>query len=254
METLRAEAFVLARHPLTESSWVVTLFTREAGVVRAVAKGARRIKSPFLGALEPMNRVGVEVVRKEHAGLGQLRSADLVQSALDLYGHWPTAAVLMAVAETLGRGLAEQSEEEESYRLTATLLEGLRAGVPPLLGWLYFGAWFLRLHGVLPPPDACVGCGGAPGSPLHHDAGAGGWLCPACRRGRPPQGRDLGPGAATLLREILRRPLQQVPPGDAASRKALRSVIYLALAAFLGRPLASWEPLEKLDADDPVSG
>jgi len=254
MEALRAEAFVLARHPLTESSWVVTLFTRESGVVRAVAKGARRIKSPLLGTLEPLNRVQVEVVRKEHAGLGQLRGADLVQGTLDLYGSWPCAAVLMAAAETLQRGLPEQSEEEETFRLTATLLDGLRAGVPPALAWLYFGAWFLRLHGVLPPPDRCVSCGGPAGAPFHHDAGAGGWLCGACRRGRPEQGVDLGVPAAALLAEILRRPLREVPPGDAASRSALRSVVYLALAAFLGRPLASWEPLEKLDADDPVSG
>jgi len=254
MESLRAEAFVLARHPLTESSWVVTLFTREAGVVRAVAKGARRVKSPILGALEPMSRVQVEVARKEHAGLGQLRGADLVQGVLDLYGSWPRAAVLMAAAETLQRGLPEHSEEEETFRLAATLLEGLRAGVSPALAWLYFAAWFLRLHGVLPTPDRCVSCSGPSGAPFHYDAGAGGWLCASCRRGRPAQGVDLGNDSAALLADILRRPLLQVPPGDRAARSALRSVVYLALAAFLGRPLVSWEPLEKLDADDPIPG
>lgn len=254
MEILTSEAFVLARHPLTESSWIVTLFTRETGSVRAVAKGARRLKSPMLGALEPLNRVRVEVLRKEHAGLGQLRSADLEEGALDLYGSWPCAAVLMAAAETLHRGLPEHSPEEETYRLTAALLKGLREGVPPALAWLYFAAWFLRLHGVLSPPDACVSCGAPPGAPLHYDAGAGGWLCPACRRARPPQGVEVDGGASSLLREILRRPVGQVPPGSAADRSALRSVVYLGLAAFLGRPLASWEPLEKLDADDAGSG
>ena len=254
METVACEAFVLARHPLTESSWIVTLFTREVGVVRAVAKGARRLKSPLAGALEPLNRVRVEVVRKEHAGLGQLRGADLEEGALELYARWPCAAVLMAVAETLQRGLPEHSPEEETYRLTAAVLAGLRGGVPPSLAWLYFGAWFLRLHGVLPPPDACGGCGSPPGSPLHYDAGAGGWLCGPCRRARPPQGVEVGPGTAALLREVLRRPLPQVAAGTAADRSALRSVVYLGLAAFLGRPLASWDPLEKLDADDAGSG
>jgi DNA repair protein RecO (recombination protein O) len=254
METVSSEAFVLARHPLTESSWIVTLFTREAGSLRAVAKGARRLKSPLLGALEPMNRVRVEVARKEHAGLGQLRAADLEEGVLDLYGRWPCAAVLMAAAETLHRGLPEQSPEEETYRLTGALVAGLRDGVPPALAWLYFAAWFLRLHGVLPPPDACVSCGSPPGAPLHYDAGAGGWLCAPCRRTRPPQGVEVGAGATALLREILRRPPGQVPPGSAAERSALRSVVYLGLAAFLGRPLASWEPLEKLDADDAGSG
>jgi recombinational DNA repair protein (RecF pathway) len=160
----------------------------------------------------------------------------------------------MAMAETLSRGLPEHSAEEETFRLTGTVLSGLRAGVSPSLAWLYFAAWFLRLHGILPPPDRCAACGVASGAPFHYDAGAGGWLCPACRRGRPEQGVDLGPSAVALLSEILRRPLMEVAPLDAAARSALRSVVYLALAALLGRPLASWEPLEKLDADHPSTG
>lgn len=255
METLRCEAFVLGRTPLTESSWIVALFTREAGLVRAVAKGARRLKSPLLGALEPMNRVQVEVQRKEHAGLGRLRSADLVAGSLDLYAQWPKAAVLMAMAETLERGLPAHSAEEETFRLTATVVEGLRTEAPPLLAWLYFGAWFLRLHGVLSPSPSCSGCGAVCEGMLLYDAGVGGWVCPDCRRSRPRQGVELDAPSAALLGTILRKPLAEVPPGTPADRATVRSVVYLGLTAFLGRPLASLEPLEKLDAaDDPEPG
>jgi recombinational DNA repair protein (RecF pathway) len=211
---LDSEAYVLLRHPLTESSWIVSLFTREAGHVRAVAKAARRVKSPFRGALEPMSLVQVRVRQREGHELGQLSSAALLESALDLHGRWPEAGVLMGISETLERGLPEHSAEEETYRLVAAVLAGLRAGVTPLCAWAYFVAWFLRLHGVMPRPE----------------------------------GRALDRGAEATLAAFYRQPLrefagQSFPEG---SLERLRNVVYLALSSYLGRTLACEDALEGL--------
>lgn len=237
---LKSEAFVLVRYPLTESSWIVSLFTREEGRVRAVAKGARRTKSPFRGALEPMNRVRVEVTSREGSDLGSLVGADLEEGALDLFSRWPAASVLLAMVEVLERGLAEHHREEETFRLTGALLAGLRAGVDASAAWAYFLVWFLKLHGVMPKPDQCVGCGGPP-RPLHFDAGAGGWLCPSCRAGRPPQGVEFPRGAEEVLQSIFASNpehfAQASPEPEALGR--VRELAYLALCAYLGRPLAA---------------
>ncbi len=240
MPAMTCDAYVLVRHPLTESSWIVSLFTRESGVVRAVAKGAKRVKSPFRGALETMNRVRAEVVVKEGRGLGAVRSVDVLESALDLFGNWPKASVLMAMAEVLERGLPEHSEEEETYRLTGAALEGLRAGAAPSLAWVYFQTWFLRLHGMFPRPEHCAGCGRDP-HPLHFDWSAGDWLCPDCRETMGTGGVSLGPGGEALLRAMMARSLKDLagesfPPGDV---KALAALASRALAEYLGGPLAS---------------
>jgi DNA repair protein RecO len=247
MPLLNSEAFVLLRHPLTESSWIVTLFTREEGVVRAVAKGARRTTSPFRGALEPLSRVRVEVVLKEGRELGTLRSAELLEGSMDLHGRWPEAAVLMGMGETLERALPAHAAEEESYRLLGAVLAGLRAGAPPLLAWVYFSSWLLRLHGVFPRPEGCVTCG-AQGYPLLLDLGAGEWRCPRCQRQRPAEGRALTGPMASLLEAVFRSPLASLSrrefPQEALS--ALSGMVYWALAAYLGRPLANWPALESL--------
>jgi len=245
MSSLRSEAYVLVRHPLTESSWIVSLFTREEGRVRAVAKGAKRTKSPFRGALEPLSRVRVEVSLREGRDLGTVISADLEEGAMDLYGRWPQAAVLMAVMEVLERGLPEHSREEDTFRLVGAVLEGLRAGASCPCSWAYFAVWFLRLHGILPRPDRCVTCGGPP-RPLRFDAGAAGWVCPKCQVGRPGRGVDLDRGGEAALGALLASPLRELA-GEAIAPESLRNLldmVYLALVTYLGRPLESGAGLE----------
>jgi DNA repair protein RecO (recombination protein O) len=52
MDAERAEGIVLRVAPVTESSLVVTWFTREFGKLKTLAKGARRPKSPMRGKLD----------------------------------------------------------------------------------------------------------------------------------------------------------------------------------------------------------
>ena len=240
MTTLRCEAFVLTRTPLTESSWIVSLLTRQEGKVRAVAKGARRSKSPFRGALEPLNRVRLEVGLREGRDLGTLTSADLEESAFDLFSSWPAAGILLAVVEVLERGLAEHSAEEETFRLVDTVLKGLRAGVSSDLAWVYFAAWFLKLHGVLGRPNRCAGCG-ASHELDHFDVGAGGWLCASCKGRRHEQGLQVPQGARAALGRVFGAALPDLAPEPFLpdALRTLKSMLYLALIAYLGRPLAS---------------
>ena len=244
MTTIRSEAFVLSRTPLTESSWIVSLLTRQEGKVRAVAKGARRSKSPFRGALEPLNRVRLEVGLREGRDLGTLTSADLEESAFELFSSWPAAGILLAVVEVLDRGLADHSAEEETFRLVETVLKGLRAGVSPDLAWVYFAAWFLRLHGVLGRPNRCAGCG-ANHELDHFDVGSGGWVCASCMERRPEQGLHVPAGARAALGRVFGAALPDLAPEPFPpdALKPLKSMLYLALIAYLGRPLASGDQI-----------
>ena len=52
MDTERAEGIVLRKQPVTESSLIVTWFTREHGKLKTLAKGARRPKGPFQGKID----------------------------------------------------------------------------------------------------------------------------------------------------------------------------------------------------------
>jgi DNA repair protein RecO len=258
MPLTRYRAYVLGRFPLTESSWIVSLFTREEGKVRAGARGGRQMKSPFRGALEPLNLVRVEVFAKEGQELGALRLADLEAGALDLFSDWGRSAVLFGAAEVLERGLGEHNPEEETWRLVGALLEGLRAGVAPPLAWAWFLFWFLRLHGSLVIPKSCGVCGASLGEgPLSgavYASAAERWTCAACARGIAGEKAVLPAGGVDLLRDFQKRSLEEfsgsASAGPSPALKALSDVVYLAAVGYLGHPLKSAPSIEGLYRED----
>ena len=52
MDAQRAEGIVLRKHPVTETSLIVTWYTHEQGQLKTMAKGARRPKGPFVGKID----------------------------------------------------------------------------------------------------------------------------------------------------------------------------------------------------------
>src|SRR3970040_2058331 len=63
-----ADALVLRTYKLGEADRIVVFLTRDRGKKRGVAKGARRQRSRFVGALEPLTQVRVAYFEKERGG------------------------------------------------------------------------------------------------------------------------------------------------------------------------------------------
>ena len=70
-------AIVLRVVPFSETSCVTTLFTRDLGKVSCLAKGARRRKSPFEGALDLLSVCRVVFLHKNSDALDLLTEAKL---------------------------------------------------------------------------------------------------------------------------------------------------------------------------------
>jgi len=251
MPVLRSEAFVLGRTPYSETSWIATLFTREEGILRVVARGGRRPRSAFSGSLEPLTRVHAEASGKEDKDLWTLRKCDAVQGAMGLFEDWRRSGVLFGVIEVLERGLPERHPEEKTYRLTGTILQGLEAGVDPAAAWVYFLVWFLRLHGLFPRPDRCAACDArtpGPDGRLHFSREREGWVCERCAAAPGAHARTLPPDATEILGGIFSNPLPALV-GKAYDRPALKMLadgVYLAVTDFLGAPLRTEGAREKL--------
>ena len=78
MPLYTADALVLRTYKLGEADRIVVFLTRDRGKKRGVAKGARRPRSRFTGALEPLTEVQVAYFEKERRELVGLNYAETV--------------------------------------------------------------------------------------------------------------------------------------------------------------------------------
>jgi DNA repair protein RecO len=144
-----ADALVLRTYKLGEADRIVVFLTRDRGKKRGVAKGARRPRSRFSGALEPLTEARVAYFEKEQRELVGLNYVEPVRSPLAL----DTADALGYVgyfAELLDEWAQEADADERLYRLGVAILEALGAGAPVEPLARYFEYWLLRLQGVYP--------------------------------------------------------------------------------------------------------
>ena len=154
MPLYTTDALILRTYKLGESDRIVVFLTRDRGKKRGVAKNARQSRRRFGGALEPMTygRVGyVERERRELVPLNYVEPARSPLSALD----GEALGYVGYFAELIDEWAQEADPNETLFRLGASMVDAMAAGVPiePLAR--YFEFWLLRLQGVYEPDRGC---------------------------------------------------------------------------------------------------
>src|SRR6202163_4709710 len=111
MPAEKALALVLRTTDWSESSRICTLWTREFGKVRALAKGGRRLKSAFESALDLLTVCSIVLLRKTSGGLDLLTEAQVVKRFQQLTSDLPALYGAYYVAELL----ADWTEEDDPH-------------------------------------------------------------------------------------------------------------------------------------------
>jgi DNA repair protein RecO (recombination protein O) len=159
-----SDALILRTYKLGEADRIVVFLTRDRGKKRGVARGARRAKSRYIGALEPMTRAGVAYYEREQRELVRLNYVEPQMSPLAAVVRADGGASVLGhvgyFAELIDEWAPEAHADERLYRLGSAVVDALAAGVPIDRLARYFEYWILRLQGVYPELRACPGCGG----------------------------------------------------------------------------------------------
>lgn len=154
------EAFVLRTHTLKEADKICLFFTREAGKVRGVAHGARRLRSRYGASLEPFTEVSLVYFQQENRELSSISSCDIVRSPLRAGVSSEQLAVFHYLAELIAEFLPEQEPNERIYRLIGATVRAIETETtaPLLAAARYFEIWLLRLSGFCPDWRVCALC------------------------------------------------------------------------------------------------
>ena len=185
MAIVQSEALVLRSFRLGETSLIVSLFTREFGLLRCVAKGARGSKSRFGASLEPGVRVNAVVYRKLSRDLQLLSKTDIVEVLPALWEDPYRFAVATQVLEFLERAAYGESGDPELLDLACETLRTMsRAPIASLeLIVRGFEIQACERLGYAPELTVCLECR----SPLHQGGLfhpiRGGLLCGTCGGG-----------------------------------------------------------------------
>ena len=149
MPLYSADALILRTYKLGDADRIVVFLTRDRGKKRGVAKGARRQKSNFVGALEPLTHARVAYFERERRELVNLNYSEASRSALSS-GTIEGLGCATYFAELIDEWAAESHEDERLYRLGVSMVEAIAAGVPSEPLTRYFEYWLLSLQGVYP--------------------------------------------------------------------------------------------------------
>jgi len=244
----KTRAIVIRAVPFGETSSVVTLYCRNLGKLRALAKGAWRPKSGFDGALDLLSTCEVLVLRRSAGGLDLLTEACL-EARFRVGGSLVAFLGGMHLAELVDALTAEADPQPELFDVVHASLRELSApaGSPPaaapadrdedrvqqLLVRTELAA--LRLVGHLPELGACANCRGPLPAVGRTAFGMldGGTLCQRCRGGRRAV-VALSRGGLEALRGLATAAGAPACPDHWGE---VRSVMSTYLAHLLGRPL-----------------
>lgn len=182
MALLTTEGIVLKAQALGDTSRIVTIYTRDHGLRKVVAKGARKSPSRFGYALEPLSRSRFVLYLKPDRDLHLLSQAEVLDPLGSRLADLTRLAHAQAALEIVDRLVWGEEPHPELFDLLRQALDGCaKAPVPALPAvTLAFQLQLSSLLGYRPRLDACAGCGGALSSRRLFSAAKGGLLCDAC--------------------------------------------------------------------------
>jgi len=189
----------------SETSQVVTLLTREQGKIGAMAKGSRRPKSAFDGAIEPFSYGQVIFTASDsHDKLATLIEFVQMPRFRLLRTNLSAMHAGLFVLELTEAFCEQYDPHPDLFDVLATSLETLsqcttKAAI--LSGLIGYQAALLTEAGISPLLNACTNCGltlKADWPNLYFSSTANGLLCPGCEQSFTEK-RGLSAACASVL-------------------------------------------------------
>jgi DNA repair protein RecO (recombination protein O) len=183
--SFRLEAVVLRHADWGEADRLLTLYTRERGKVRAIAKGARKVRSRKAGHLEPFTRVTLQLAKGRDLLI--VTQADTVDAYLPLREDLVKTANASYIVELLDRfTYEEESENIAIFRLLTETLSRVAKEADPWLAIRYYEVRLLDFLGFRPHLFECANCGEEiQAVDQFFSPAQGGVMCPRCGANLP---------------------------------------------------------------------
>ncbi len=246
MALLRVEAIVLLATEYGEKDRLISFLTPERGVMRAVARGARRPASRLGPHLLPFTHS--RLLLWEGRSLWGISQAETISAHRRLRSHLRLFGEAALGAELVLGCLPEGMASHLPFRLFLRYLDLLEKAEDLSLLPVWRCQFILKLLGALghrPELERCLGCG-SPAGEGRFLPGEGGVYCSPCARGR---GLPFPSAAGKLGRRLLLSPAAVSPPEAEEGLPFLDRALIGLGESILGRPLRAESFLGIIEGD-----
>lgn len=198
----RVEALILRHQRWGEADRILTVFSKESGKLRVIAKGVRKTTSRKAGHLELFMRTALQLAQGRDFWI--LTQAEAINSFLPLRDDLQKMGLASYVIELLDKFTYEDGPNPQLYKLVVETLERLAAEDEVFVVLRYYEMRLLDLLGYRPQLFQCIGCQeDIKAEDQYFSALVGGVICPRCAH-KYEDVRRIGVSALKYLRHFQR--------------------------------------------------
>lgn len=244
--TFRSEAVVIKRTDFGEADRLLTLYSRERGKIKAIAKGARKPQSRKTGHVELFMRSNFLFAKGKELAI--ITQAEMVKAHTSLREDLVRTTYASYALELLDQFTVEEDKHLGIYQLVVDGLDWFAGHEDLLLIARFFELRLLSLTGFQPQLFHCVSCGEMiKEQDQYFSAELGGILCPNCVRA-DGQATEISAAALKVLRFLQTRPYETIHSLRLrrSSQRELERIMHLYLTHTLERNLKSVDFLQRL--------
>ena len=233
---INTDGLIIREQSIGESDRLVTVLTREQGILRAFVRGAKAMKSRSASSTQLLcySRLSIYEGREKYI----IDDAQPIQVFFDLRSDLEKLALAQYFCELAGLLAPQEEPAEDILRLMLNALHLLGNGRrEPRQVKAVLELRLLAHAGFMPDLTACSVCGGYDGAPMWFHLQGGVLTCRRCAERQPPDTAPVGGNVLAAMRHILYSPLDKAFSFSmtAEGLKALANASEAFLLAQLGR-------------------
>ena len=174
----KIEGVVISEYPFEEYSKIIKIFTKN-GIVSVIAKGAKKMKSPFFSVTTKLSYGVFNIMYKDN-GLSKLVDADIFNDYRNIKKDIVKTSYATYITELITK-VYKHENSTSIYDLYIMGLDKISEGYDPMIITDILRLKLLDYLGIKPIIDRCVECGNT-SDIITISSYYGGYICKNCLR------------------------------------------------------------------------
>ncbi|MEF3304646.1 DNA repair protein RecO [Paenibacillus sp. GYB003] len=242
---VRVEGIVLRTIDYGEGNKILTVFSKEAGKLSIMARGAKKLKSRHSAIAQPFTYG--EFICYKTGSMGTLNNGDIWNAYNRLKEDIHKTAYASYLMEMTDRMLGENERNAPLFDQLKAALDALDEDKDPQIVTNIYEMKMLRIAGYMPELDSCVSCGATDGA-MSLSVSMGGTVCARCRT-QDPGAIAISDGTLKLLRLFLHMDIRRL--GKTEVKDATKKQLKLCIRQFLDAHVdVKWKSRNFIDQMD----